>query len=192
MASKIPRLKYSFKASKDKDGKDGYVYTGTQKDGTTYTSKKYSTEQSAREDVSRQRNQGWLKKQKAQRRAPKAATKAAGGGIAGAAVTPKPAPKKKKAVGGRSPMMDKMVSKYGPSMRKKGMSQYDISTMAKNVVEGGDVASWKKRYKMAKPTPKPKPKPKKRVIGHEETSTWSGKASDTIKPKVKRKKIYSN
>jgi hypothetical protein len=39
----------------------------------------------------------------------------------------------------------------------------------------------------AKPTPKPKPK--KRVIGHEQTSTWSGKASDVRKPKVKRKKI---
>jgi len=180
MASKIPRLKYSFKASKDKDGKDGYVYTGTQKDGTAYTSKKYSTEQSAREDVSRQRNQGWLKKQKAERRAPKAAPKA---------TTPKATPKKKKVVGGRSPMMDKMVSKYGPSMKKKGMSQYDISTMAKNVVEGGDVASWKSRYKMAKPTPKSKPK--KRVIGHEKTSTWSGKASDVRKPTVKRKKIYS-
>ena len=86
--------------------------------------------------------------------------------------------------------MDKMVSKYGPSMKKKGMSQYDIATMAKNVVEGGDVASWKKRYKMAaKPTPKPKPK--KRVIGHEETSTLSGNASDVRKPTVKRKKIYS-
>ena len=38
----------------------------------------------------------------------------------------------------------------------------------------------------------PKPKPKKRAIGHEETSTWSGKASDVRKPTVKRKKIYSN
>ena len=89
-------------------------------------------------------------------------------------------------------MMDKMVSKYGPSMKKKGASQYDIATMAKNVVEGGDVESWRKRYKMAKPTPKPKPKPKKRVIGHEETSTWSGKSSDVRNPTVKRKKIYSN
>jgi hypothetical protein len=185
MASKIPRLKYTFKASKDKDGKDGYVYTGTQKDGTAYTSKKYSTEQSAREDVSRQRNQGWLKKQKAERRAPKAAPKV----TTPKATTPKPTPKKKKAIGGRSPMMDKMVSKYGPSMKKKGMSQYDIATMSKNVVEGGDVESWRKRYKMAKPAPKPKPKPKKRVIGHEQTSTWSGKASDVRKPKVKRKKI---
>tara|TARA_R110002051_G_scaffold170172_1_gene240843 strand:- start:1138 stop:1710 length:573 start_codon:yes stop_codon:yes gene_type:complete len=190
MASKIPRLKYSFKASKDKAGKDGYVYTGTQKDGTAYTSKKYSTEQSAREDVSNQRNQGWLKKQKAERRAPKAAPKV----TAPKATTPKVTPKKKKVVGGRSPMMDKMVSKYGPSMKKKGSSQYDIATMAKNVVEGGDVGSWRKRYKMAKPTPKPTPKskPKKRVIGHEETSTWSGKASDVRKPTVKRKKIYSN
>jgi hypothetical protein len=70
------------------------------------------------------------------------------------------------------------------------MSQYDVATMAKNVVEGGDTASWRKRYKMAaKPTPKPKPK--KRVIGHEQTSTWSGKASDVRKPTVNRKKIYS-
>jgi len=44
--------------------------------------------------------------------------------------------------------------------------------------------------KMARPTPKSKPK--KRVIGHEKTSTWSGKASDVRKPTVKRKKIYNN
>lgn len=182
MAKNIrPTLKYSFKASKDKDGKDGYVYTGKQKDGTTFTSKKYSTEQSAREDVSRQRDSDWLKKQRAQRQASKATPKA---------TTPKATLKKKKTTGGRSPMMDKMVSKYGPSMRKKGMSQYDIATMAKNVVEGGDVESWRKRYKMADKTTS-KPKPKKRVIGHEQTSTWSGKASDVRKPKVRRKKIYS-
>ena len=96
-------------------------------------------------------------------------------------------------------MMDKMVSKYGPSMKKKGISQYDVATMAKNVVEGGDVESWRKRYKMAskptptpEPEPKPKPKSRKRVIGHEETSTWSGKASDVRKPKVKRKTLYGD
>jgi len=90
--------------------------------------------------------------------------------------------------------MDKIVKKYGPSMRKKGMPQSDIATMAKNIVEGGDVESWRKRYKMAaKPTPKPKAKakPKKQAVGYEQTSTWSGKASDVRKPTVKRKKIYS-
>ena len=181
-----PTLRYSFKASKDKDGKDGYVYTGKQKDGTTFTSKKYSTEQSARTDVSSQRDEDWLKKQRVKYKEKYKNVKKWKPKVA-----PKATPKKKKAVGGRSPMMDKMVSKYGPSMRKAGSSQYDVATMAKNVVEGGDVESWRKRYKMAaKPTPKPKPK--KRVIGHEETSTWSGKSSDVRKPTVKRKKIYSN
>ena len=99
-------------------------------------------------------------------------------------------PKKKKAIGGRSPRMDKMVKKHGPAMRKKGMSQYDISTMAKNVVEGGSLEDWKKRYK-AKPKAKAKPK-KKRVVGYEQTSTWSGKASEVQKPKVKRKKLYGD
>ena len=59
-----PTLKYSFKTVKDKKGKEGYQYTGTQKDGTTFTSKKYSTEQSARSDVSSQRDEDWLKKQR--------------------------------------------------------------------------------------------------------------------------------
>jgi len=193
---KPPTLKYSFKTVKDKDGKEGYQYTGTQKDGTTFTSKKYSTEQSARSDVRSQSDEDWLKKQRVKyekkyknvkKWKPKAAPKATT-----PKTTPKAAPKKKKAIGGRSPRMDKLVKKYGPSMRKAGSSQYKVATMAKNVVEGGDVESWRKRYKMAaKPTPKPKPKPKKRVIGHEQTSTWSGKASDVRKPTVKRKKIYS-
>ena len=191
---------FRIKKYKSKKVKGGYQYEGTNPSGENFTSKVYSSEQSARNDVQDQNNANYLSEQRAKsgtskprvKSTRKAATKAAVGGIAGAAVTPKPTPKKKKAIGGRSPRMDKMVSKYGPSMKKKGMSQYDISTMAKNAVEGGDVASWKKRYKMAKPAPKPKPKPKKRVIGHEETSTWSGKASDVRKPTVKRKKIYSN
>ena len=33
--AKIPKLKYSFKKEKDKKGKEGYRYTGKQKDGTT-------------------------------------------------------------------------------------------------------------------------------------------------------------
>ena len=187
MASKIPRLKYSFKVSKDKDGKDGYVYTGTQKDGTAYTSKKYSTEQSAREDVSRQRNQGWLNKQKAERRAPKAAPKV----TAPKVTTPKATPKKKKAVGGRSPRMDKIASKYRPAMKKRGMSEYEAATMAKNAAEGGSYADWEKKHK-SKPKPVPKPEVKKTVVGHEETSTWSGKASDVQDPKVKRKDLYGD
>ena len=170
-------MKYSVKKDKDSKGKEGYQYTGTLKDGTTFTSKKYSSEQSARDDVNDQRNAHRVSSARKQA-TPKA-------------TTPKAAPKKKKAIGGRSPRMDKMVSKYGPSMKKKGASQYDVATMAKNVVEGGDVESWRERYKMAA-KPAPKPKSRKRVIGHEETSTWSGKASDVRKPKVKRKTLYGD
>jgi hypothetical protein len=64
--AKIPRLKYSYKKEKDKKGKEGYRYTGKQKDGTTFTSKLHSTEQSARGDVSDQRYKHWLKKKRKQ------------------------------------------------------------------------------------------------------------------------------
>jgi len=180
-------MKYSFKKVKGSKGKEGYQYTGTLKDGTTFTSKKYSTEQSARADVDRQRNAHRVssaKNQPVTKHTPAQRSRKT-----------KSASTKKKAVGGRSPMMDKMVSKYGPSMRKAGSSQYNIATMAKNVVEGGDVESWRKRYKTAvKPTPTPetKPKPKKQAVGYEKTSTWSGKASDVRNPKVKRKTLYGD
>ena len=168
-------MKYSVKKGKDAEGNTWYQYTGTLKDGKTFTGKKYSSEQSARNDVSDQRYAHMAK-----------------GNLPS---IKKKEPKKKKAIGGRSPLMDKMVSKYGPAMKKKGMSQYDISTMAKNVVEGGDVDDWRKRYK-AKPKteskPKPKPKPKKRVVGYEKTSTWSGKASEARDPKVSKKKLYGD
>ena len=49
-------MKYSVKKGKDAKGKVWYQYTGTLKDGKTFTSKKYSSEQSARGDVSDQRN----------------------------------------------------------------------------------------------------------------------------------------
>ena len=168
-------MKYSVKKVKDSKGKEGYQYTGTLKDGTTFTSKKYATEQSARGDVDRQRNAHRVSSARTARKqtAPKAAP-------------PEPTPKKKKAIGGRSPRMDRIVKKYGPAMRKKGMSQYDIATIAKSSVEGGNVEEWRKRYKS-----KPEPTPKKRVVGHEETSTSFGKASDIRKPTVKRKKIRS-
>ena len=39
---------------------------------------------------------------------------------------------------------------------------------------------------------KSKSKPKKTVVGYEETSTWKGKSSDIIKPKVKRKYFTNN
>jgi len=162
----------------------GYQYEGINPSGKKFTSKVYSTESSARRDVQRQNRKDYLNKQRVEGQTSKPSVKP----------TPKAtAPKKNKAIGGRSPLMDKMVSKYGPSLKKKGMSQYDISTMAKNVVEGGDVDDWRKRYK-AKPKTesKPKPKPKKRVVGYEKTSTWSGKASEARDPKVSKKKLYGD
>ena len=158
-------MKYSVKKGKDAKGNTWYQYTGTLKDGKTFTGKKYASEQSARGDVSDQRNAHMAK-----------------GNLPS---VKEKEPKKKKAIGGRSPRMDKMVKKHGPAMRKKGMSQYDISTMARNVVEGGSLEDWKKRYKA-----EPKPK-KRRVVGYEQTSTWSGKASEVQKPTVKRKEIRS-
>jgi hypothetical protein len=176
---------FRIKKYKAKKVKGGYQYEGTNSSGKKFTSKVYSSEQSARRDVQDQNNANYLSEQRAKSGTSKPRVKPTP-----KATTPKATPKKKKTIGGRSPRMDRLVKKHGPSLRKKGASQYDVATMAKNVVEGGDVESWRKRYKMAdKPTPKPKPK--KRVIGHEQTSTWSGKASDVRKPNVRRKKIYS-
>ena len=47
-------MKYSVKKGKDAKGNSWYQYTGTLKDGKTFTGKKYSSEQSARNDVNKQ------------------------------------------------------------------------------------------------------------------------------------------
>ena len=144
----------------------GYHVEGINRSGKKFTSKVHSSEQSARSDVEDQNNKDYLDKARSGTSA-----------------------KKKKAIGGRSPRMDKIVKKHGPKMRKKGMSQYDVATMAKNVVEGGSVEDWRKRYKGK---PKAKVKPKRRVIGSQTTKTFSGKASEVQKPKVESKKLYGD
>ena len=47
-------MKYSVKKGKNAKGNTWYQYTGTLKDGKTFTGKKYSSEQSARNDVNKQ------------------------------------------------------------------------------------------------------------------------------------------